>query len=180
MLFPGYYYPMKQERPYRIVNLEELRDLSSLAASLPRRRKNLNLHQPEDPVQRFFNALEPGTYVRPHRHLDPPKGETFILVAGSFLVILFNDDGVIAGVHRFSREGEALAIDILPGVWHGVICERPGTVYFEVKDGPYEALTDKDFASWAPAEGSDGAPSYLARLEREALTFLEREGHVGR
>ncbi|PKL35388.1 MAG: cupin fold metalloprotein, WbuC family [Spirochaetae bacterium HGW-Spirochaetae-1] len=170
---------MKQEQPYRIVSLEELRELSTLAASLPRLRKNLNLHKPEDRVQRFFNALEPGTYVRPHRHLDPPKVETFVIISGSFLTVIFDDDGSVTDVYRIDRDGGAIAIDILPGTWHSVVCERPGTVYFEVKDGPYVALTDKDFAPWAPAEGSDGAPSYLARLEREALLFLEREGHGG-
>ena len=40
--------------------------LSAEAIRLPRRRKNLNVHPVlEDPVQRLFNALEPGTYARP-------------------------------------------------------------------------------------------------------------------
>ena len=37
------------------------------AAASPRRRKNHNLHQESDLVQRFLNVLQPGTYVRPHR-----------------------------------------------------------------------------------------------------------------
>lgn len=45
----------------------------SAAASL-RRRANHNVYPTLDaPVQRFFNALEPDTYVRPHRHRTPPR-----------------------------------------------------------------------------------------------------------
>ena len=25
-------------------------------------------------------AIEPGSYVRPHRHLSPPKAETFVAI----------------------------------------------------------------------------------------------------
>ena len=44
------------------------------AANSPRRRKNHNLHQESDLVQRFLNVLQPGTYVRPHRHLREQEG----------------------------------------------------------------------------------------------------------
>ncbi|MFM8340309.1 MAG: WbuC family cupin fold metalloprotein, partial [Fluviibacter sp.] len=41
------------------------------AASAERKRKNANFH-PNDafPVHRLINAMQPGSYVRPHRHLD--------------------------------------------------------------------------------------------------------------
>jgi hypothetical protein len=37
-------------------------------------------------------------------------------------------------------------------------------VCFEVKAGPYDAATDKEFAPWAPREGDPSAPEYLAKL----------------
>jgi hypothetical protein len=34
-------------------------------------------------------------------------------------------------------------------------------VLFEVKPGPYEPLNDKDFATWAPAEGDPAAAAFV-------------------
>ena len=34
-----------------------------------RLRCNHNFHRESDLVQRFLNVLQPGTYVRPHRHV---------------------------------------------------------------------------------------------------------------
>lgn len=35
-----------------------------------------------------------------------------------------------------------------------MVALAPGTVLFELKEGPYRPLGDKDFAAWAPAEGT--------------------------
>ena len=44
---------------------------------------NYNFHERlDDPVNRLLNALEPGTYLRPHRHLNPKKDEIFLLLRG--------------------------------------------------------------------------------------------------
>ena len=55
------------------------------AAASPRQRKNHNLHQESDLVQRFLNVLQPGTYVRPHRHRREQSGagfECFVMLQG--------------------------------------------------------------------------------------------------
>jgi hypothetical protein len=44
-------------------------------------------------------------------------------------------------------------VEIPARVWHSIIVLESNSVLFEVKDGPYEALTDKNFAQWAPPEG---------------------------
>ena len=51
------------------------------ARESPRKRKNFNFHLREfDPANRLLNAVEPESYVRPHRHMDPVKDETIIAV----------------------------------------------------------------------------------------------------
>ena len=51
------------------INQDTLCDLITKAAHSPRLRQNLNIHPaPEDDVQRLAIAMEPGTYVRIHRH----------------------------------------------------------------------------------------------------------------
>ena len=60
------------------------------ARESPRKRKNYNFHLREsDPANRLLNAVEPESYVRPHRHKDPAKDETIIAVRGSFGVVFF-------------------------------------------------------------------------------------------
>ncbi len=154
-------------KKYTVITKEILDDLTKQSKKTERKRKNYNLHNLEDTVQRFFNALEPETYVRPHRHHDPPKIETFIRMRGNFSVIFFDDSGTITDIYELSERSGNMAVDILPGIWHSVVSHEPGTVYFEVKEGPYVSTTDKDFAPWAPGEGSKESERYLDFLKKE-------------
>jgi cupin fold WbuC family metalloprotein len=121
----------------------------------------------DDPLQRMLNAMQPGSYVRPHRHLDTGKSEAVVLLRGSIGFMPFHDDGSIDEEHLvlLSRETGVLAFDCRPHVWHTFFALEPDTVVFETKNGPYTASTDKDFAPWAPAEGDPAAIAYLAGLE---------------
>ena len=51
--------------------------VAAVARRKPRLRMNHNLHQESDLVQRFLNVLQPGTYVRPHRHVREHAGTGF-------------------------------------------------------------------------------------------------------
>ncbi len=128
-------------------------ELDREAALSPRRRLNHNLHpQLDDPVQRFFNAMQPGTYVRPHRHTDPARWELFLILRGEVAVLLFDDQGRVQERHELAAAGDLIGIEIPPGAWHTLVAKQP-SVLFELKQGPYNPLSDKDFAPWAPAEG---------------------------
>ena len=150
----------------KLVSTEQLAALSQQAAASPRRRANLNLHPMlADPVQRFLNAMEPGTYVRPHRHVTPdPKWELFVAMSGAIAVLLFDDAGTVVERITVAANGAVRAIEVPAGAWHTVVVLEPGTVLFEFKQGPYAAVSDKDFAGWAPAEGDPGAPAMLQRF----------------
>ncbi len=131
--------------------------LSVQAASSPRLRANQNVHVMEDPVHRLFNAIEPGSYIRPHRHLNPPKTETMILVKGRLGFLAFREDGTVAERIVLDAAGETFGIDVAPGVWHSFVALAAGTVAFETKAGPYVPPGEADAAPWAPAEGAPGA-----------------------
>jgi cupin fold WbuC family metalloprotein len=62
-----------------------------------------------------------------------------------------------------------VGVDLPAGIWHSVIALQSGSIFFETKPGPYLPLSDKDFAPWAPAEGSEAASNYLRRLEESIL-----------
>ncbi len=131
--------------------------LSEAARRTPRRRLNRNLHEMDDPVHRLLNAIEPGSWVRPHRHLDPPRSETVLVVAGALGVVLFDDDGAVTVSMKLEAGGELFGVDLAAGAWHGLVALEPGTVFFETKPGPYVAPAPPDWAPWAPGEGEPGA-----------------------
>ena len=138
--------------------------------SSPRRRVTLPLHpRNDDNLHRMFNAVQPGTYIRPHRHLSPPKAESIVLLRGSIHFVVFEDDGRVWSHVVLAAGSGSFGIDIKPGICHTFLALQPDTVLFEVKPGPYDENTDKDFASWAPAEGSEQAAEFLAALQRQLL-----------
>jgi cupin fold WbuC family metalloprotein len=73
-----------------------LEEVSDRAKVFKRKRSNYKFHKStKDPMQRFLNAVEPGTYVRPHKHDNPPKTEVFIVLKGKVLVLEFGSDGKV-------------------------------------------------------------------------------------
>jgi cupin fold WbuC family metalloprotein len=138
------------------------------ASASPRRRMNHNFHSGDlDNPHRFLNVLLFGTYVRPHRHLDPPKAESFIVLEGEADVVTFQDDGTVSNRYLLGRDngdGKLWGVDIAPGIWHTIIARSQRVVCFEVKPGPWFPATDKEFAPWAPPEFDPAAGAYLESL----------------
>jgi cupin fold WbuC family metalloprotein len=141
-----------------------LDQVSAAARQSPRRRMIQPFHKDHaDPLHRMLNAMEPGTYVRPHRHLDPPKAEAWILLRGALDFYVFEDDGRVREKIPITPDG-TLGVDLAPGVYHSLVARAPGTLVYEVKTGPYVALSDKAFAPWAPPEGDPAVAAYLSSL----------------
>ena len=149
-----------------IINQELLDQVSFQAQQSPRLRKNHNFH-PSDEFcsHRLLNAMEPGSYIRPHRHLDTTKDESMVMIRGSMGVIAFDEAGNVTLSKVLSACGDAIAVDIPHGQFHTVVCLEKGSVFFEAKAGPYRPLTDKEKAAWAPDEGTAEAADYLRGLE---------------
>ncbi len=148
----------------KIISWNDLQSLAARGAESPRGRANLNLH-PElsDPVQRFFNAVEPGSYVRPHRH-GPGRWETFVAISGAGAMLTFDDDGTVLHRADLSPAGPHVAAEVPAGVWHTIVALKPGAVFLEIKPGPYRPIEDKNFASWSPPEGHKVASAYVKWL----------------
>jgi cupin fold WbuC family metalloprotein len=139
-----------------------LDELTAKAATSPRKRAHYNLHPVlEDPVQRLCVAIEPGTYIRPHRHAEPSTWEVFILLRGSAVFLVFDDAGKVQERVAIKAGGPVQAIEIPVDTWHSIASLETGTVFLEVKQGPYSAPKGVNSAAWAPAE--DGTET--ARFE---------------
>ncbi|MFM7269431.1 MAG: WbuC family cupin fold metalloprotein [Cyanobium sp.] len=130
------------------------------ARSLPRLRRNHNLHQPSDPVQRFLNAMQPGTYVRPHRHRRSRPGagfECFVVLQGAIGLLLLDDSGAVVQHECLSAAGPLRGIELAEGVLHTLVALEPDSLLLEIKEGPYEPAADKDFLAAFPEEGCEAA-----------------------
>ena len=151
--------------PARIIDTRLLDALSEQAAAASRLRKNFNFHLHDSaPANRLLNAIEPDSYVQPHRHLDPAKDETLVVLRGAVGMVLFDDGGAILQ-HAVLRAGSgAIGVDIPSATWHTFVALEPGSVIFEAKAGPYAPLGRGEKASWAPGEGDPTAMAYLGRL----------------
>ena len=154
----------------KIINRQLLDDLTAAARENTRLRKNWNIHPADDfPAHRLLNAMEPASYIRPHRHLDPLKDETFMIVRGKLGILIFDDDGAVKEKVLLDAKGENIGADIPAGRFHAAVSLESGTIFFEAKAGPYVPLQEDEKPGWAPEDGSAGADGYLAVLKAEFL-----------
>lgn len=143
-----------------------LDELCAEAAASPRRRKNRNFHPTDDhPGHRLLNAMQTDSYIPPHRHLDPNKDETFVVLRGLLGLVLFDDQGGVSRSVKVGAGGTAIGVDIPHGTWHTAVALEPDTVFLEAKAGPYLPFTEAERAPWAPPEDSPEAAAYLASLK---------------
>ena len=139
----------------QLINEELLSTLHKKASECERLRMNFDMRTtPEDGSQRMLNALEPGTKLAIHRHLQ--SAETVVCLEGCFDEVFYTElPNVVSGgpVHngemavdetcfvesaRFRicpREGR-YGIQIPLGAWHSIEVFEPSTI-FEAKDGAY-------------------------------------------
>ena len=157
-------FPLALEPPSTLVtelNEELMARAIEGAQKSPRKRVILPLHKESEALlQRMLNAIQPGSYIRPHRHGNE-RAESIVVLKGRLLFHVFSEEGLLKKSHDLSAGS---AIDMDGGVWHSFQALEPDTVLFEVKPGPYNAATDKVFAPWAPEEFSPEAEAYLESL----------------
>jgi len=148
------------------LNNEFYEQLLFQAYESPRKRSHYNLHKElSEPVQRLCIALKKGTYVRPHHHPKSNKWELILSLRGTVNLIIFNKEGIILEKMSLSP-GETLnAIELEPNTWHTIFPLTEDAVILEVKEGPFTPTNECDFASWAPAEGTEHAMQFLSWLE---------------
>lgn len=129
--------------------------LAGEASQRPRQRCNHNFHKEAEPVQRFLNVLQPGTYVRPHRHLRDQEGagfECFFVLQGVIGLLIFSPEGEILQTETLSASGPVRGVEVAEGQFHTLAALERDSVIFELKQGPYVPCQDKDFLRNFPQE----------------------------
>ena len=157
----------------QVFKAEMLNELVDQAKVSSRLRQHKNIHTSyQEPCQRLFNAIEVGSYIRPHKHASDPRDEMLVAVRGQMALLSFDDEGGVVDVVRFGSEAFgpelAVGVELSANTWHTVVALVPGCVLLEVKAGPFDPSQPKDLAPWAPEEGSSSVPDYLMRLLEKA------------
>lgn len=135
-----------------------------------RKRMNFNFHDGDsDLCHRMLNAIEPGSYIQPHKHENPDKSEAFFCLKGRIAVVEFDDEGNITDSVILDASAGNFGAEVMPRTWHMIFSLEEGSVAYEVKHGPYDVSVDKKFASWAPAEGDIGAEIYLEEIRKKVI-----------
>ena len=142
----------------KIYDKEFISELIARAEAAPRRRAHHTIHNSnDDPIQRLFVALAEGTYFQPHRH--PDKEELVVMLRGKMGMLVFDAAGRVTERYELSP-GDTFALEHPRGNWHACVALEPGTLFIEVKSGPFKPTPVEDFAAWAPAEGQNGAAEF--------------------
>ena len=145
--------------------LDKMAEKSKVAS---RKRDHFRFHKlNDDSIQRMLNAMQPGTYLQPHKHENPDKREVFLALTGKLLVVIFDHQGNITDHMVLDPSKHEYAIEIPARVYHTVICLEPDSIAYEIKDGPYDPIDDKNFASWAPKEGEKECDAYNKKVQKE-------------
>lgn len=145
--------------------LDEMNAKSGIAS---RKRAHYTFHKSDDDtLQRMLNAMQPGTYLQPHKHENPDKREVFLVLTGKILVVEFDKNGNITDHIILDANSHQFAAEISERTFHTVICLTPDSIAYEIKDGPYDPIDDKNFASWAPKEGDPDCDEYINKILKE-------------
>lgn len=138
-----------------LLDARRLDDLCEAAHNSDRRRAHLLLHSGhQDQVQRLVIAVEPGTYVRAHKHSE--QWEMLVLLRGIVDVLLLSDGSELQ--QRATLMPASPVIQIPMGQCHCALAREGGSVVMEVKPGPYRP---NEFMAWAPEEGGSTTGAFL-------------------
>ena len=149
----------------KILGNREFDQLAMKSMQNDRGRLNINLHDDlEDPFQRMVVAIQPDSYVIPHRHSNPAKPECFVGLKGSIGLIIFDESGEIVRAIRLGPNEENQVCDLAAGTYHTAIALEPNSVFLEAKPGPYSPISTEDVPAWAPASNSATVRKYQEML----------------
>ena len=101
------------------------------ARQSPRRRMNYNFHAGQPGESTSFSECISGRLLRaaPHRHKTAPKAESFIVLRGHMVAMVFDDSGAVVSGHILGpgpfegqpparvASGVAHGIDLAPGIF---------------------------------------------------------------
>jgi glucose-6-phosphate isomerase len=138
--------------------------LKKEALTAPLKRARLCLHRAHrDKTQEMVIAFARGSLVAPHRYINA-KSESFHLIEGELLVLMFDDDGRISKRLEMAPAGtgKTFLYRLSAPTWRSVVPMSDFVVVHETISGPFER-DEGGYPNWAPpAADEEGLRSFLA------------------
>jgi len=137
------------------INKSDIDQLKILSRSNPRKRIRICTH-PDigDNIHEMIIIHASGVYITPHKHIG--KSESFHIIEGLLLVVIFDEKGEIIEQIRMgdSESGLTFYYRLPANHFHTVVPQSELAVFHEVTNGPF-VPEDTVFAPWAPSEEDD-------------------------
>jgi cupin fold WbuC family metalloprotein len=154
---------------------EDVAFVKAAAAANPRGRARLCTHRgTADALHEMLIVHHRDVYVRPHAHVG--KSESFLVIEGEAVAVLFTDSGGIERAVEMAPFGadRCFYYRMPDGVFHTLLIRSEWLVFHEATTGPFDRATNS-FPRWAP-DGSDAgvARVYLDGLWRAVEKILVR------
>jgi cupin fold WbuC family metalloprotein len=80
--------------------------------------------------------------------------ECFVVLQGEIGLLLLDAQGTVLERLRLQAQGPLRGIELAEGQFHTLVALSADAVMFELKQGPYQPTSDKDFLPQFPAEGT--------------------------
>jgi cupin fold WbuC family metalloprotein len=153
------------EGPISAIGESELNALRAAAKASAKRRARINAHPDgEDALHEMIIAIDPSSYIRPHKH--PGKSEAFHIIEGEVDIVVFTDDGEIDRIVPLGppRSGRAFYYRMSSAFFHTLIIRSDVLIVHEITNGPFRPSATV-FADFAPDDrDAEQAAAYQSEL----------------
>lgn len=160
------------EGPISEIGRDEIEVLRAAVGATQKRRARINAHpDSSDALHEMMIAIEPGSYIRPHKH--PAKSESFHIIEGEVDIIVLDDTGDIRRIVSLGDKdsGKAFYYRMSQPFFHTLIIRSPLLIMHEITNGPFRP-EGTVFADFAPPDTDEAAASaYMALLHERAAAF---------
>jgi cupin fold WbuC family metalloprotein len=162
------------EGPITTIGVEDIEVLRRAVRKTSKHRVRINAHPGnDDGLHEMIIAIEPGSYVRPHKH--PGKSEAFHIIEGQVDVVVFSEEGTIDRIVSLAAKGgvHPFYYRMSTPHFHTLIIRSDLLVVHEITNGPF-VPTSAIYAAFAPEEGDTAkAAAFQADLVKRVAAIQE-------
>lgn len=155
------------EGPICSIGQGELDTLKAAVKASIKHRARINAHPAsEDALHEMIIAIDPTSYIRPHKH--PGKSEAFHIIEGEVDIVVFGDDGAIERIVPLGPPGggRPFYYRMSAPFFHTLIIRSDILILHEITNGPFRPQATM-FADFAPDEREpEKVAAYQADLRR--------------
>ena len=160
------------EGPISAIGDSDLKTLKAAVKASAKARARINAHPDgEDALHEMIIAIDPTSYIRPHKH--PGKSESFHIIHGEVDIVVFTDDGEIDRIVRLGAPGSGRSFyyRMSTPFFHTLIIRSDLLIVHEITNGPFRPQATV-YAGFAPDDSDPAkAGAYQAELIRRVAAL---------